>query len=139
MIRRYAAALAVLVLVTTARAADEPSARVKKLLGTWTRTVNGSTVTFQFKADQLHAKVSTDGATITVEGDYGVTKDGIVFGIITKVTKVGTNDGPAEGDLFRFTFKLDKDKATLKDLKGAEGDEAKQLIQGEYQKKKETK
>jgi hypothetical protein len=62
-----------------------------------------------------------------------VTKDGTVFGIVTKVTKNGTSEGPTEGDLFRFQFSPDKKQATLKDLKPG-GEEARQLLEGDYKR-----
>jgi hypothetical protein len=123
-----------LLLLTTAASADEPAARTKKLIGAWERSLGGTTVVFHFKTDQMTVKVTDGGATIDVEGEYGVTKAGVVYGIVTKVTKTGTDDGPSEGDVFRFRFTPDGKKATLDDLKPAT-DEVKKLIEGAYERK----
>ncbi len=64
------------------RGADAPA---RKPTGSWTRKAGDMTITFTFKADRLEARV-TDGATIEIQADYGVTKDGTLFGIVTKAT-----------------------------------------------------
>ena len=43
-------------------------------------------------------------------------KDGVLFGRVSKATKKGVDGGPEEGDLFSFRFKADKDKLTISDL-----------------------
>jgi len=139
MIRSLLSACCVLVLVGVAPAADEPPARIKKLLGTWQREAGVATVTFRFHADRLEARIEAGDATIDVTADYGVTKDGTVFAIVTNVEKKGTGDGPSVGDLFAFHLATDKDKATLKDLKGTDGEDAKRLVQGEYKRLAEKK
>ena len=67
-----------------------------------------------------------------------MTADGLVFGVITKVEKKGTDEGPEKGDLFSFECKIDKDMLTVSDLNGSKGvsDDGRQLLQGEYTKKK---
>jgi hypothetical protein len=115
--------------VLPVNAADPPA---KKPAGSWTRKAGDMTITFTFKADTLEARV-TNGSTIVVQADYGVTKDGTLFGIITKAKKEGTADGPNEGDLFSFRVKVEKDTLTLSDLKGTAGGEgAKNAVEGEY-------
>jgi hypothetical protein len=123
-----------LLLLTAAAPADEPAARTKKLLGTWERSAGGTKIMFQFKADLIRVTVEDGGTTVDVEGDYGVTKNGMVFGIVTKVTKTGTSDGPSEGDVFRFRFTPDGKKATLDELKPA-NEEVKKIIEGTYERK----
>lgn len=128
----------VLALVATwslpAVAADKEPARTRPL-GTWERAASDARATFTFAAESFKVVVSSGGATVTVDGDYGVTKDGTLYGIVTKVLRDGTNEGPNERDLFRFRFTLDKDKLTLKDLHPA-SDEVKQVLEGDYKKVK---
>ena len=77
-----------------------------------------------------------NGETIKAEGDYGITKDGRIFGILNKVTKSG-GDGPNEGDLFSFKVKVSDNKLTIDDLRGTkDSSEAQQLVQGDYEKQK---
>ncbi len=118
----------------TAHAAD--AGKGKKPVGTWERKVGDSVIKFDIKADTFQMKLTANGATIEVDAAYGVTKDGTLFGIVTKVKTEGTNDGPSEGHLFSFGLDLAKDTLTIKDLKGTDNAEAKQLVEGEYKKVK---
>jgi hypothetical protein len=134
MTRLGALTVSVVLLASAAPAADEPAARVKKLLGTWEHSAAGFKVTLEFKADQtLTCRVDGAPAKVLMEADYGVTKDGVVFGLVSKVTKDGTGEGPEKGELFRFEFVPEKNKATLKNLKPA-GDDAKTVLEGEYKR-----
>ena len=46
-------------------------------------------------------------------------------------------DGPSEGDLFSFRFKVENDKLMLTELKTPHDNaDARELVQGEYQKQK---
>jgi len=49
------------------------------------------------------------------------------------VTKDGTGDGPEKGELFRFDFVMEKNKASLKNLKPA-GEDVKTVLEGEYKR-----
>lgn len=115
-------------------AADE----VKKPMGTWTKKEGDFMVTFQIKADGMHVTLKGEGdRKIDVDADYGVTKDGVLFGRVNKCKKEGA-EGPEEGDLFSFRFKVEKDKMTISDLTAHKiSDEAKKLVEGDYAKEKE--
>ncbi|MFL5240960.1 MAG: hypothetical protein ACJ8FY_02540 [Gemmataceae bacterium] len=122
-----------LMFVNSARAEEKSP---KKPLGAWTRTSGDQKITFDFKSDALLVTIAAGNETIKVDADYGVTKDGRVFGIITKVTKPGEG-GPSEGDLFSFKFTAVDNKMTIEDLKGTKhSGEAEQLVHGEYEKEK---
>jgi hypothetical protein len=133
---RWTTALFVLAVGFTLPASAE-DAPAKKPTGSWTRKAGDMTITFTFKADSLEARV-TNGSTIVAQADYGMTKDGTLFGIVTKVKKEGTADGPSEGDLFSFHVKFEKDTLTISDLKGTAGGEgAKNAVEGEYKPAKD--
>jgi hypothetical protein len=75
------------------------------------------------------------GEEMVAVTDYGVSKDGVLFGRIAKVEKKGTNEGPTEGELFSFQFTVAGDKLTISDLKTSSGGgDAKQLVEGDYKK-----
>lgn len=129
-------ALAVLlVLVQVTQGADERAGSKKNLAGTWKRTLGENSVTFTFQGDTLHTVVTANGNTMEVDADYGVSKDGVLFGRISKVKK--DDNGPSEGDLFSFRFKIDNETLTLSELKTPhDSSDAKELLEGEYQKQK---
>ncbi len=132
-----AAVLAVLASVSLASAADKAE-KAKKPTGEWTHTVGDFTVNLKFEDETLHLEVSkNNGDGLNVVTAYGVTADGLVFGVITKVEKRGT-EGPEKGDLFSFECKIDKDVLTISELTSSKGvsEEGKQLLAGQYTKKK---
>jgi hypothetical protein len=100
------------------------------------RKANDATVTITIEDDALTTEVVTgDGGVVTVHGAYGVTADGVLFGVLTKVETKG-GQGPEKGDLFSFQFKADKDVLTLSDYKGThDSPRAKQILEGDYKKK----
>ena len=133
-----AAVLAVLASVPFTLAADKAE-KPKKPTGAWTHTVQDLTVTLTFEDDTFRTEITnSSGVSITADGSYGVTADGVVFGIITKAEKKGTDEGPEKGTLFSFGCKMDKDTLTLSDMNASTGisDTARQLLQGDYKKKK---
>src|SRR5262249_46370432 len=128
------AVLAPLPLAPSADKADKP----KKPIGSWTHTVQDVTITFTFDDDTMRcALTKSDGTALTADSAYGVTADGLVFGVITKVEKKGTDAGPEKGDLFSFDCNVNKDVLTINNLNSSGGasDQARQLLQGEYKKK----
>jgi hypothetical protein len=125
-------------LVSATRGADEKGTK-KQLAGTWTRTVDERTITFTFKGDTLHAVLRNGDNTTEVDANYGLSHDGVLFGRISKVKKEG-GDGPSEGDLFSFRFKIDNQTLMVSELKTPnDSAEAKELVQGEYHKQKKAK
>jgi pectin methylesterase-like acyl-CoA thioesterase len=94
-------------------------------------------ITFEIKADNIRITLKgTDERQIQVLADYGMSKDGCLFGRICQVKKGDTEGGPTEGDLFSFKVKQEKNKIVVSDLKvTAGGDDAKNLIEGDYEKK----
>jgi hypothetical protein len=136
MVRSSTALLAVLALAACAPAADKADG---KPLGTWShKLADDTTVTFTFAADKLKCEILTSsGGTLLLDGAYGVTDDGTVFGVITRAEKKGVDAGPEKGELFGFKVKLDKDRLTVSDYRGSvERPEGKGLIEGEYKKSK---
>ncbi|HBI42249.1 MAG TPA: hypothetical protein DDY78_05240 [Planctomycetales bacterium] len=135
-----AALLVVLASVPFVPAADKPAKAEKtnKPIGIWSHTVNEFTATFTIKPHGLTFEVAkSDAESLTVHAAYGVTEDGVLFGVITKIDKKGTDEGPEKGDLFSFGYKVDGETITVSDLNGSKppSDQARQLIQGEYKAK----
>jgi hypothetical protein len=130
---RFSIAFLVLVLGTSAVAAADDG----KPIGSWTRKAGDNSVRFDIKADGMQVTLMDGtGSSIKIDASYTV-KDGMLSGVIKKVERKGIDGGPGEGDKFGFRFKVEKDKMILSELKGTDSDEAKQLVEGEYQKAKE--
>jgi hypothetical protein len=127
-----------LLLTASGRTEDKPKDKAaKKPIGTWTREVNNNTLTFAIRAEDMTISVKDgDGNTIEVEAAYAVTKDNVLFGTMTKVTKKGIEGGPDKGDLFSVTISVNDKEMTISDLKGTHAnDDARKLVEGVYKKK----
>jgi hypothetical protein len=133
MTRWVTAAVAVcLVCAAPLGAADE----AKKPLGTWTKTQGDVTVTFVIKKDGLDATIKGGNFKTAVTADYGLSKDGVLFARISKITKENMDGGPEVGDLFSFRYKVEKDKLVISDLMAPKtSDEGRKLVEGDYEKK----
>jgi hypothetical protein len=53
-----------------------------------------------------------------VEADYGVTRDSMLFGIITKISGRSFVNGPGEDDTFSFRFRTDPDELNVHTIRG---------------------
>jgi hypothetical protein len=140
MTRIATAILALIILVALCPYVGADDKAASKPSGAFERTVGDHTLTFDFQAHSFKTTIKSNDGSIEVEADYGVTKTGTLFGIVTKVDKKGTTDGPSEGELFSFQVIIDKDTLTIKELKGASvNDDARQAVEGEYKKKESKK
>jgi hypothetical protein len=110
----------------------KPESAHKKLEGIWTKTSGDVKVVFQFKKHALRCTLADGDKKISADADYGMTKDGVVFGRVGNVEKTGTENGPAEGMLFSFRTVVKDGTLTISDLTGPGGDEAKQIVEGDY-------
>jgi hypothetical protein len=127
MARSAITLFAILCLVVPTAAGGPPT---KKPLGTWIKE-GDATITFTFEADTLKCKLDLSGVVISVDADYGMSKDGVIFGRMTKVTKDG-DAGPSVGDLFTLHFTVKDSTLTISKLGPTENNDARPLIEGEY-------
>jgi hypothetical protein len=130
-------ALVLLLSFLPAAAAEKADKAPARPIGTWARETDGHKVSFTFRADNtLTIKVAAEGGkSVEVTGAYGVTGEGMLFGVMTKVEST-IDGGPEKGDLFGFTYSVSKGELTLSDFKGTKSnDRARKLIEGAYTKK----
>jgi hypothetical protein len=92
-------------------------------------------------------KLNTDGtlnggwrdeqSAIDFEGDYSVTKDGVLFGRFSKLL-ARDPDLPKKGDLFSFEFKIAEDTLTITGLKIGNGasERMKKLFERHYNRRR---
>jgi hypothetical protein len=137
MPRLFAGACALALVVASGSAAPADEKDKPALTGTWTREANGLDLKFVFAKDGTF-KVSAFGGDngVIVTCKYTVEKD-VVTATITKVEEKGNFAAkPPEGLEFSFKWKVKGDTAALDDLKGKELEDAKPILEGDYQKKK---
>jgi hypothetical protein len=129
MLRSFIAATALVFALTASSHAENPTAG--KLHGSWKRDAGGDvSITFHFKHDTLQVELKKDDGAVTLEAEYAVTSKGVLIGLVTKVD----GNGPQVGDGFRFTFAVNGDTLTIKDLGGKADDQAKNVVEGDYKK-----
>lgn len=132
----WTVSLAAVLFMCAGPAADAQKAGPAKPLGTWTRTVDQFTISFDIQADGMKIMLKAEGNSLIAHADYGVGKDGVLFGRMNKIERMGIDEGPAEGDLFSFKFMVKGDELTVDDLQGKANDEARRLVHGAYKKAK---
>jgi hypothetical protein len=134
MLHRLAVVAAFAVLPALAFAGGKAA---KKPSGSYSRAAGDRKVTWTFKDDTLAIAIKIGEGSIHYDASYGVTKDGVLFGVMTKAEKKGPTGGPDKGDLFSFQFTLGMGELKISDLKGtAVDDEAKRLVEGTYKQEK---
>src|SRR5260370_39644201 len=73
----------------------------KKPLGTWSKKEGDATITFNIKPNGMTVVLKGEGdRKLEAEADYGLSKDGVLFARVSKITRNGIDGGPDEGDLF---------------------------------------
>jgi hypothetical protein len=126
---------------------------VPRPIGNWERDVGPSHITLRIEGDHLYGTMTTvdpqkgGRLTIHLDGDYSVTRDSLLYGVITGVdTPEGITDenvadlGIYSDQPFSLRYRLDGNTLTLKDLKlgicTKEGDmKDVRSILGRYKKK----
>lgn len=135
------AAAASLPLAAGQEAVKEPSKESKSAapekqrpVGTWTRTAGTAKITFHIHKSSLRCTLEEGERQLTVEADYSVSKDGVLFGRVRQVEKKGFENAPEVGALFSFRFQQKGNILTISDLQPPAGDgQAQQVIEGDYQ------
>ncbi len=115
---------------------EEPTAA--NLKGAWTRETDGMKLNFEFKEKTLEISLERDGNKIVIDCDYGIGRDRSIFCRVQELKEGNAN--LAKGDTFSFSFDVNKEKASMGDLKSKDSDsdmgrQIKMIVEGEYTKK----
>jgi hypothetical protein len=139
MLRVACALFGVLVLGPVASADDKKDDKATKPTGTWVREAEGFEVKFAFVKDgEMKITVMTGGNGAIVKAKYSVEKDGTIKGTVTDVEEKGEFPAkPPKGLEFSFKFKVDGKKAKLTDFTAENAENAKPVVEGEYEQKKD--
>ena len=129
MVRLLAGALGVALLMSSASAQDKKTT-------TWEREANGIEIKFEFGKDTLKV-TAMQGDNGTVFDCKTTIKDGLVKATVTDSTEKGNfPPTPKKGFEFSFKWKEEGEKATVSEFKWEGLEEAKDIVEGEYKKKK---
>ena len=128
MIRTVAVLIAAGLLATPLVGGEPVS---KKILGTWSRTKDDAKFQFKFTADTVTFMADGPLGKLELDGDYGITKEGSVYG---RIRKVREGAGPTAGELFGFTVGVKGEVLTISDWRGSGGVALATFLQGEYKK-----
>jgi len=129
MVRVLASAIALTLLAGPVAAQDKKT--------TWEREMNGVALTFEFGKDTLKvtAMQGDNGTEFTCKTTTD--KNGVVKATVTESTEKGNfPPTPKKGFEFSFKWKVDGDTATISEFKWEGLEEAKDIVEGEYKKKR---
>jgi hypothetical protein len=130
MFRLFACGLALGLFTVTALAQDKKEP-------TWERTASDIVLTFQFGKDTLKVTAFSGENGTIFSCKTKTDKDGVIKATVTESEEKGNfPPTPKKGFEFSFKWKADGDKATLSEFKWEGLDEAKEIVEGEYKKKK---
>ena len=88
-----------------------------KPLGKWERKIGKSHVTLIVEENRLHVTIIGEDAC-TVHADYRMTKDGIVYGVVTSIeTDEEEVDKSVFDALFTCRYRIDEGALIIRDLK----------------------
>jgi hypothetical protein len=109
---------------------QEPAARP---VGKWERRVGKNQVTVVVEDNRLHVTL-TGEKSCTLHADYGMTRDQIVYGVVTSVECTDEDAGEAEKEMldapFSCRFRVDEGVLIIRDVKFGAGDDKKDSLWG---------
>src|SRR5262249_25795695 len=126
----------ILAVVALLRAAPDPpvpnTPPAGELEGKWEFGNTWLTV----KGGRLGWEMNGAGGRYQFDADFSVTKDSLLYGVVT-ATRHQVKDGgqaPGEDDTFSFRFRVDGDELSVRGVRGhgLDGPEVKKWIEGRY-------
>lgn len=120
----------------------------KRPVGNWERSVGNCQITLRFEEDRLYGtctfKDKKDTFTLTMDADYNITRDNVLYGVITGSEATGREDAEEAVVYVDMPFsarvRQDGDLLTVKGVKflerGVKSDDPKELIviEGRYKR-----
>jgi hypothetical protein len=109
---------------------EKPQPAANSPVGVWRKEDSRiAEATLTITVDKLVWKDSG----VHVEADCSLTRDSLLFGVITKIAGQSFQKGPGEDDTFLFRFRADADELNVRSLKGIESDKLGRMV-GRYSK-----
>ncbi len=130
MFRLLAGGLALAMMIGSAVADD------KKTVVSWEKEANGVDLKLDVGKDTLKINAFMGENGVIASCKLTVDKTGTVTAEVTDVDVKGMFPAPPKGLKFTFKWKVDGDTATLSELMGKGIEEYKDVVEGDYKKKK---
>jgi hypothetical protein len=136
MFRLFAAGFALALAVLTGGSVAAEDKKDKDKVTTWVREVGDVVLTFEMGKDTAKYTVAAGENAAIVSAKLTREKD-VIKSEVTDVEIKGNFPGaPKKGDKVSFKWVVKDDTATLSNLEGDGADGAKDVVEGEYKKKK---
>ncbi len=136
MFRLLAGGFALALVALSAGAEDKKDPKEKDKAIAWVRESNGVDLKFEFGKDTATFHVTAGGNGVIIKAKLTKEKD-VVTAEFTAVEEKGNfPNKPKNGEKISFKWAEKGDTATLSEFKGAGVDDAKDIVEGEYKKKK---
>jgi hypothetical protein len=109
------------------------------LKGAWVKDHDGAELKFDFKSKtELLVSVTAGDNGVTLTCKYEADKNGKVKAEVTEVKEKGEfPNKPPVGYEFKCVFKIEKDTAKLSDFEAENADQVRDVVEGEYKRKKD--
>ena len=139
MTRLCAAVAAALALGLAAPADDKKDDKDQPLKGAWVKDHDGAELKLDFKTKtELVITVTAGDNGCTVTCKYEADKDGKFKATVTEVKEKGEfPNKPEVGYEFKGVFTIDKDAAKLSKFEADNADQVRDIVEGEYKRKKD--
>jgi hypothetical protein len=130
---KYLSALMLVVCLTSASVLH--AQEIIKPLGKWERKVGKTHVTLSIEDNRLHISCTGD-KSVTLHADYAMTRDGLIYGVVTSIEC----DDDEETDIsrtlfdapFSFRFRIDEAALIIHDMKAHDADSRDDMWNGRY-------
>ena len=136
MFRLLTAGFALALVALTGGSVAAEDKKDKDKTTTWVREVGELTLTFEMGKDTAKYTVSFGENACTVTAKLTRDKDVIKSEVTDVEVKGNFPNPPKKGDKVSFKWVEKDDKATVSDLEGDNVEGAKDVVEGEYKKKK---
>jgi len=130
---RFISALALVVSLASANAVN--AQEMTKPIGKWERKVGKTHVVLSIEDNRLHINCSGDKC-VTLHADYSMTRDGLVYGVVTSVECDEDEEADISRTLFDapfcFRFRIDEAALIIHDMKAHDADSKDDMWNGRY-------
>ncbi|HEY7328283.1 MAG TPA: hypothetical protein VH592_11610 [Gemmataceae bacterium] len=130
---KFFAVLALSVCLANANALH--AQEMTKPLGKWERKLGKTHVILNLEDNRLHI-YCTGEKTVTLHADYAITRDGLIYGVVTSIECEEDEEAEMTRTLFdapfSFRFRIDEGALIIHDMKAHDADSKDDMWNGRY-------